>query len=167
MSEAIDVKGGEKNQHGLGFWFWHMYFSWACGHQSLPGKLWCFTSSLMKIFKLCLFTHPIPLKRCEQMPLLSVPVRHARCLTAYGFNERLVSSWARISALSLSWLRAQMNIAWMVWIQQSLLSRCNHRPPSIEQSINGADTKSSGLGVQRGVSVLDCLWNSLSYWSVF
>lgn len=105
-----------KNQHGLGFWFWHMYFSWACGHQSLPGKLWCFTSSLMKIFRLCLFTHPIPSKDVNKCHLLSVLVHHAGRLTAYGFNERHVSSWARISALSLSWLRAQMNIAWLVWI---------------------------------------------------
>ena len=47
----------EKNQHGLHFWFWHMYFLGPPGIKVSPCKLWCITSSLMKVFlKLLLFT---------------------------------------------------------------------------------------------------------------
>ena len=47
-------------------------FSWTSGHQSLPCKLWCITSPLMKIFlKLFLFTLPALPESSEQMPVAS------------------------------------------------------------------------------------------------
>lgn len=106
-------------------------FSWASGHQHLPCKLWFITNEDL-LPTLLVHASSCPWKTWTNVNcfLFQFITQDAWQLLVL-MNTTGAPGPCNAASLSPSWLTAHANTALMLWIQWSLLNRCNHKLPSI------------------------------------